>query len=229
MKTYVTTILVVASLSSALTLSGYAVNTITAIPFTITKPGKYILEADLTLSGTSTTAVTVSVSDVVIDLNGFTLSTSASPNTGISVSTNVTNVTIQNGTITGFDFAIAMQGPQQLLQNLRLLDNIEGVYGINCTFSTIQNCVIQGLNAASNIGIDLASCSDVAVKNNQILRVGDGCFSSGSSGSNSFIANYIADCTIGLDLESGDKYQSNVATRCTTNFMGGIAVGQENG
>ena len=228
MRTYLTNILV-ASMSCTLALCGHATTKIATVPFNITKPGKYLLETNLTLSGTNTAAITVNQSNVLIELNGFTLSTSTSGNTGISVSSSVTNVTIQDGTIAGFEFAIALQGSQQLVQNVRLFNATDGVFAINCTSSAIQDCFILGLGGASDIGVDLANCSNVDVANNYIAQVGDGCFSSGSTGGNSFIANHIANCTIGLDFQSGDKYQGNVATSCSTDFSEGIPVGQENG
>jgi nitrous oxidase accessory protein NosD len=163
------------------------------------------------------------------ELNDFTLSTAGSSNTGVSVATTVNNVTVQDNTISGFDFGITLQGAQQSVQNVRLFTGTYGVLASSCTFSSIQNCLILGGNSNSGIGVDLDTCSNVVVQNNQIAKVGNGCFSSGSTGGNSFIANYVSNCTNGLYLESGDKYQGNVATGCATDFTGGPLVGQENG
>ena len=77
--------------------------------FTISAPGEYKLAANLTLSGTNQTAITVSASNVVVDLNGLTLGTSDQTfsNTGIAVSNGANNVTVQNGSING-DFAFCV-------------------------------------------------------------------------------------------------------------------------
>jgi hypothetical protein len=57
-----------------------------------------------------------------------------------------------------------------------------------------------------------------------------GCLTEGNqqSSNNSFIYNNIANCTAGLFLLPGDKYQGNVTIKCATPFLEGIAVGQEN-
>jgi Right handed beta helix region len=224
-----TNTILVPAMSFTLVVFGHATTKITAVPFSIVKPGKYVLATNLTLSGNNVNAITVNQSNVVIELNGFTLSTTGSSNTGVSVATTVNNVTVQDGTVSGFDFGITLQGSQQSVQNVRLFTGTYGVLASSCTFSSIQNCLILGVNSSSGIGVDLGTCSNVVVQNNQIANVGNGCFSSGSTGGNSFIANYISNCINGLNLESGDKYEGNVATGCTTDFAGGLPVGQENG
>ena len=58
MNTYLPRSLLLASMSSLFAMSGHATE-ITAVPFTITKPGTYTLDKNLTYSGTSQ-ATTVS-------------------------------------------------------------------------------------------------------------------------------------------------------------------------
>jgi len=133
----------------------------------------------------------------------------------------------------GFETGVSLKAcSQQMVQNLRLLDNTVGVEAVESTFSTIQDCFIVGKNPAfSGAGVELTSCLDVLVKNNQIMDADQGCSSTdtASTNGNSFVANYIANCTTGLELGSGDKYQGNVATGCATDFSRGIMVGLENG
>lgn len=221
--------ILLAAMSFTLVVGGHATTQITTVPFSIVKPGRYVLATNLILSGNSLTAIAVNQSNVVLDFNSFTLSTAGTGNTGISVAATVNNVTIQNGSISGFDYGTILQGAQHSLQNVRLFVNVDGVLASSCTSSSIQNCVILGLNSNSGIGVDLDTCSNVVVQNNQIARAENGCFSSSSTGGNSFISNYIANCTNGLNLEAGDKYEGNVTTGCTTDFTGGILVGQQNG
>ena len=211
-----------------LVMSGYATTTIESIPFTITKAGTYILDGNLTLSGTGLYAITVDASDVVIDLNGFTLKNGTGKNNGILTASAAMNVTIQHGTITGFSTAVEVQGSEQLVQNLRLFNNGNSIDASSSNFSTIQNCFIVGLNMNTDSGIVLVSCSGTVVKNNQIASAGTGCETM-TTGGNSFIANQIANCSTGLLLGTGDKYQGNVTNGCTTPFSGGTAIGQENG
>jgi len=78
---------------------------ISSAPFTITKPGSYYLTTNLTLSGVggSTNGITISASQVTVDLNGFTISSTAASATGIGIliGADLQNITIMNGSISG--------------------------------------------------------------------------------------------------------------------------------
>lgn len=216
------------ALASLLSMTGFAKTktVIATVPFTIATAGTYILTANLTLSGTGASAVTVNASNVVIDLSGFTLATSdqTGSNTGITVSSTATNVTIANGKVTGFGIGVTLQGADELVENLRLFNSGPGIEADNpCTSSVIRLCFIAGNGL--NEGVFLNGCSNVMVKNNQFLNEAIGGF---SGGNNSFIANYIGNCTTGLQMGATDKYQANVTNTCATPFSGGIAVGNEN-
>jgi hypothetical protein len=163
-------------------MSGYA-QTIDAVPFVITKPGTYTLAKDLTLHSVrgpgATTAMTVEASNVVIDLGGFTLFGYKTPSGGVTdgisnvatgISPSITNLTIQNGTITGFDLAVLLEGTQFVCQNLRLFNNSSfGIEAGGCRFSTIQNCLIIGLGTREgglqDAGVLLDECVGIVVKN----------------------------------------------------------------
>src|SRR5258707_2140222 len=147
MKTYLARTLALVSISSVFAMSGYATTTIESVPFTITKAGTYVLDGNLTLSGTGLYAVTVDASNVVIDLNGFTLKNGTGTNNGILTTSAAMNVTIQDGTITGFSNAVGLQGSEELVQNLRLFNNGNGIEASSSNFDTIQGCFIVGLGS----------------------------------------------------------------------------------
>ncbi len=94
---------------------------ITSIPFTITQPGKYVLQGDLTTSSPGD-GISVSIFAVTIDFQGFSISTSARPNSsaGIRVS-GFSDVVIQNRAITGYSTGIATGGE---CNNPRAAENI---------------------------------------------------------------------------------------------------------
>src|ERR1700759_2060886 len=77
------------------------------LPFFINDPGKYELDFDLTANGTD--GITVQAANVVVDLNGFTL-TGGGKNVGIAVSPNMDNVTVRNGRVTGFFYGVWVHG-----------------------------------------------------------------------------------------------------------------------
>lgn len=74
---------------------------IASAPFTISAPGSYYLTANLTVA--SGNAITISADDVTLDLNGFTISSTApsSSGTGVNLTSTRRNVRIRNGFIRG--------------------------------------------------------------------------------------------------------------------------------
>jgi hypothetical protein len=73
---------------------------ISSLPFSITAPGSYYLAQNLGVSNSS--AITISVDNVSLDLNGFTLSGSGSSQSGIIVSGSHWHIRVSNGSIRGF-------------------------------------------------------------------------------------------------------------------------------
>lgn len=74
---------------------------ISSAPFTINASGSYYLTGNLTV--TTGNAITISTDDVTLDLNGFTISSTASPASGAGVllPSLRKNVTVRNGRIRG--------------------------------------------------------------------------------------------------------------------------------
>jgi len=74
---------------------------ISSAPFTVSASGSYYLTGNLSV--TTDTAVIISADDVLLDLNGFTISSTASPmsGTGVLISGTRHNVVIRNGIIKG--------------------------------------------------------------------------------------------------------------------------------
>lgn len=74
---------------------------ISSAPFTISASGSYYLTGNLSVS--SGNAINLNASDVTLDLNGFTISSSASPasGSGILLASSLRNITITNGHIRG--------------------------------------------------------------------------------------------------------------------------------
>jgi hypothetical protein len=112
---------------------------ITNLPFTIAAPGKYVLNSDLTSSG-SPYAITVTVSNVIIDLKGHTL------NGDILIQNSY--VTVQNETSGGI-----LTGEAGNLSHIDLEKLVVGGIRLNATASTVSNraplrallCQIQAL------------------------------------------------------------------------------------
>lgn len=206
-----------------------AVTVITSLPYTITTSGEYELKNNLTANGTN--GIGVNASNVSINLAGYTITgVQTSGQTGISVFPNQNNVSIQNGTITGFLYGVVFESGSGLeLKNVQLFGiSATGVYLAGDNNCLIENCFILGTGGA-DVGIYVLNSSNVLVKNNQLAEFsnGAGIAASGQS-ANTLIGNYEANCATGLLLDSS-KYQGNITTNCPTPVYGGTAVGQENG
>jgi nitrous oxidase accessory protein NosD len=198
-----------------------------SVPYTITPPGNYVLESDLTYVGTLR-AIDVKADNVVINLNGFSINTTGRGAYCI-VNENHANLTVQNGGISGFYAAMLLAGPQCRAVNLHLVNNFVGVQmtAKNCA---VQNCFIIG-RGKDEIGTGIQcinSASGVLVKGNQVSEFVVAITSSATKGS-AFIGNYVANSEYGLLLTSNDFYQDNVVTNCRVPFEGGKAIGTENG
>lgn len=82
------------------------------IPIQITESGCYKLKADLLLNDSTTDAVTIKANNVKIDLNGHRIENLAGPQVrGNGIYANsVRNISIENGHINGFFYAIRIDG-----------------------------------------------------------------------------------------------------------------------
>jgi hypothetical protein len=133
---------------------------ISDVPFAITWPGHYYLTRDLALLGG--TAITVTASDVSIDLNGFTLwGPAAAPldEHGIEASGGAQRITITNGTIRGWDKGIDLaSAAESRIADVLLTKNKIGAYvGAQ---SVIERCAAHGNGIGVYVGGALSAVRD---------------------------------------------------------------------
>jgi hypothetical protein len=230
MKIQLFLILALVSMSSFSEYAKGSETVISSLPFTISTSGTYILSGNLTYAGPNV-GISVEASNVIIDLKGFTISTSNTTNTnsfGIFVTDSTEDFAIQNGEITGFNIGLQLGGVLNAARNLKVLECKYGIYltAGHLGFCEIQNCLIDGHGAPSGgAGVTLIDGQNL-VQHCQILDYDIGAET--ENGINIFIANSIFNCTTGLSMLKSDKYQGNVTNGCTTPFSGGTAVGDEN-
>lgn len=126
---------------------------ISSLPITINTPGSYFLTGNLSV--TTGNAITLSADDVSIDLNGFTISSSASPaaGTGISISGVRRNIIVTNGKIRG---TTTFSGG--------VFTNGGFASGLNVIAAGTANVYVSRLQVSgvSQDGIDIASLSNGA-------------------------------------------------------------------
>jgi hypothetical protein len=98
---------------------------IPSVPFTISAPGIYCLNTELSFPSGSGAAISIVADDVVLDFNGHLLDgLAAGPATSAYgvLALNRTNVTVRNGTVRGFSIGVFLggRGPQNnIVEDMR--------------------------------------------------------------------------------------------------------------
>jgi hypothetical protein len=221
----------------------------------LTVSGSYYLTTNLFSGANNNDAINIrtNVTDIIIDLNGFSLISTnpaggASP-VGVRVSA-ATNIVIRNGQITGFDRAIRSEGSQGII--------IENIYTHNSrragievdgnpgspwlTTVTIRNCVVEGVDGTGEGGS--VSCDGIVILNcvamvdnctvRDITAVGTGSSSciNAQGNTNTFVNNcFLSNADTGLKMSGGGTnrlyYRNNLTSGCGTPFSG--LVGTDRG
>ena len=184
---------------------------ITTLPYTISGPGSYYLTKNLTVE--TGHAILVTASNVKLNLNGFTLSSTGSEGSdrGVFVSSGAAlfNVTVTNGTIQGFSSGISFDGVNNgTIKNLRLSDLRYTAIQLrasdaNCDGNTIADCSIYNVERYGIIfDSDNHQCNGNTISHCTIMKtnIGSaGIFLDGRGGKCN--GNTISHCTL-LDIKT---------------------------
>ncbi len=148
---------------------------ITALPYTISSPGVYVLNQDflnLNLTG-ATAAIKINASDVVLDLNGHTISNTAAGAGTLAYgvyAADRTNVTVRNGTVQGFMTGVGIITTGASTASYGHL--IEKMNVNACTYegislvgndSTVRSCQVGNVGGSTTLG-DLASAYGIELE-----------------------------------------------------------------
>jgi hypothetical protein len=239
----------VAALSIALaftsTLSS-AQTVISSLPYTISTAGVYVLNKTLHYPSGTGNAITITASNVILNLGGFgIINTSDQTTTSATCisANNVENLTIENGEIFGFQNGITLYGSSGLnfnaghvIQNLRLAYcTLNGIYLNLVSNSLVQNCQLSSIGATGGGTVVHSNAAAVLVTSavpggnrvyrNQVLNSPFGivCFYSSGTNTGCFVEQNLATgCNlVGFDLQAEDAYRDNAAFNCATAFNGG--------
>ena len=126
---------------------------ISSLPFEITASGYYYLTRNLTGS-TGDAGITISASDVTLDLKGFSLRGMGGSLDGVQVATGAANITIRNGAISywggsGIVFSFPTLATGSNIHDLHVSNN--GAYGIRTGNRTIIRDVTSRDNTLDGI------------------------------------------------------------------------------
>jgi len=192
---------------------------ITAVPFVISAPGTYCLEADLPVTSTAFLyAVEIATSDVTIDLQGHALDggTLGPGNQVIGIfGMNRGNIHIHNGHIVGFYQGIVLDTSNPALSHDILIEDL-----------VVERSNYRGMQIDGNHTI---------LRNNRILDTGpntldlhpDGLVTCGNGGSdsvvyNNTVVNVIGDSPDGMELYCFNA--SAIGNRVVNSDKGGLEM-----
>lgn len=127
---------------------------IAAAAFTISAPGSYYLTTNLT-GVVGFNGITIASGNVILDLAGFTLTGSAGSPNGVMIQDSVTNVTVSNGSLSGWSSTgvsvLSSSSRNIVLDRLNISDS--GSYGISVNGGvTVSSCNVQvcGVGISAN-------------------------------------------------------------------------------
>lgn len=174
----------------------------------IRKPGSYILTRNITVAKAGLDAVDVTVSNVSIDLQGFTISGISGTGTGINA-TGQNQVTVKNGIVTGMGGPAVIVGAQ----------------------STVSDITAAG-DSSSGSGAVIQAGNNSLVVNNTVVGGGGAGISSGASSlargnilqNNSSFGLLLSDAT---SAYAGNVLQGNNGNSSTPSgqISGGTRIG----
>jgi len=198
----------------------------------------------------------VGASDIVIDLNGHTVSgpdvdsqEKTSSKVGVMIP-NMNNVVVQDGTIQGFQAGILMTGSQNVeIKGIVSKDNQIGAFStgasiVNAHLSILMNNQIgfaghstQQATIENNIlyqntlaGITLVNSDNGVLTLNSITESGNGLYVDNQSNNNNVNFNNVLLNTIDLNNANGLPVNTNANTfdqnNCMTSNPSGICVGK---
>jgi Right handed beta helix region len=138
---------------------------ISTVPINISSPGSYYLTTNL-FGATNTSGITIFSGNVTLDLSGFVLKGGGGSSLydGINIGSTYTNITIRNGTVTGWGGAglngMGSVTKNILVENLKVSENGNG--GICLSSGVVRDCVSirnGGTGFVSSQGVVIENCT----------------------------------------------------------------------
>jgi hypothetical protein len=170
---------------------------VSLLPFTITNAGSYYLTRNLTGDGAHN-GITISSGNVTLDLNGFALVGAPGFGGGVLVSDSFTNITVRNGSISGWPG--------------------NGMDGYS--FAYPRNVVCERLTVSQNGGFGIAVEASSIVRDCLVLNNGsDGIFTVGS---------LITGCVARDNRKAGINAANSIIRSCLSHFNQSDGVNVEN-
>ena len=194
---------------------------ITSVPVNITRPGSYYFIGSINFSGTTGNAITVTVSNVTIDLNGFTISSSPGvTGDAIRINNGLRNVAVKNGAIAG-DTTVTVSGlpPNRAwggtAGGFANGVNSPGAQTLNVRISdlSVSGCRADGIAAVDGAVIERVTASENAGRG---INVGTATVTNCSASLN-IAAGIVASAGAALNCTASDNGDNGIAAHTITN------------
>jgi hypothetical protein len=205
---------------------------ISSLPFNITQGGSYYLTGNLRFTAASGHAISISVSNVTVDLMGFTLSSSSSvTGNAIHISAGLRNIAVKNGGIAGNTTVTISGTSPNRTWTTSPAGFGNGISAANpnasgCHFShlRISGCRSTGLDAGDRSVVQQVTATqngssgiigqDLSVTNCTVVGNGGGGIDAGSGS--------VTNCTVNSNRLSGISAFVVANSMVTTNGSTGI-------
>jgi parallel beta-helix repeat protein len=196
-----------------------AATKISSCPVTITAPGEYEVTRNLICAGT---AITITASEVDLNLDGHTLSGSGGGD-GIFVQS-AANVSIRNGAVRGFFIGVELQRTVDCrITNVTASQN--GDSGIVLDSEARANRVTRNTASGNGFaGIDLEAAFANTVTDNTATQNGDRGINIRNSSGNIVARNTSDRNGSGIDVDNDSHGNTVARNSCTGNGDGGIRI-----
>jgi hypothetical protein len=208
-----------------------------SLPFAITQSGSYYFTKNLNFTAASGDAITISASNVTVDLMGFTLSSSnAVTGDAIRMNPGVRNISIRNGVIAGTTTVTVSGSAPNQTWALSVSGFNNGINAVtspeagSCQFShlRISGCRLIGLNGGEEAVIEQVT----AAQNGSLgMRISSGSITNSTALTNhdagiACLAGSVSNCAAATNAGNGIIGIASTVTNsnCISNGTNGISV-----
>lgn len=190
---------------------------ISSLPFTISQSGSYYLTGNLQFTAASGSAITITVSNVTLDLNGFTLSsTAAVTGSAVLCSSTRSRICVKNGQIIGnTTVTITGSAPNQTWTTAA------AGFGSGVDLSSTTQCQITHVN--------VSGCRDTGISVGSHSVIESTTASSNGSLGISAASSSVSHCTISSNGNIGIYAPSACVTHCSASFNAAGGVHADSG
>ena len=166
----VLSIMALAVPSAALACTAITESDVTAGGYTISSSGDYCLTEDIATNITTGIAIKINVDDVTIDMDGYELDNTAAAGSPVAIgiyANEIDNVTIRNGIIRGYYYAMILDSAPnsgRLVEDMIFSKNSTGIYSRGSDVMVRNNTVLD----SDVTGIVISDADGASVINNYV-------------------------------------------------------------